>query len=55
MEVLYARCCGLDVHRSKLVACLSIIEAGQRHKDIYLWYDDQRIAPVAPVADRSRV
>lgn len=33
MEVLYARCCGLDVHRSKLVACLSVIEAGQRHKE----------------------
>jgi transposase len=32
MEVLYSRCCGLDVHRSKLVACLSIIEAGHRQK-----------------------
>ena len=33
MEVLYSRCCGLDVHRSKLVACLSIIEAGHRQKE----------------------
>ncbi len=34
MEVLYARCCGLDVHRDMVVACLSIIEAGQRRKEI---------------------
>jgi transposase len=34
MEVLYARCCGLDVHRNMVVACLSIIEAGQRRKEI---------------------
>jgi len=33
MEVLYARCCGLDVHRSKVVACVSIIEAGHRRKE----------------------
>ena len=33
MEVLYARCCGLDVHRSMVVACVSIIEAGQRRKE----------------------
>jgi transposase len=33
MEVLYTRCCGLDVHRSKVVACMSVIEAGHRHKD----------------------
>jgi transposase len=34
MEVLYERCCGLDVHRNTVVACLSIIEAGQRRKEI---------------------
>jgi len=33
MEVLYARCCGLDVHRSKVVACVSVIEAGHRQKE----------------------
>ena len=32
MEVLYPRCCGLDVHRNMVVACLSIIEAGQRRR-----------------------
>ena len=34
MEVLYARCCGLDVHRNMVVACVSIVEAGQRRKEI---------------------
>jgi hypothetical protein len=34
MEVVYERCCGLDVHRDMVVACLSIIEAGQRRKEI---------------------
>jgi transposase len=33
MEVLSARCCGLDVHRSKVVACLSMIEVGHRQKE----------------------
>jgi transposase len=34
MEVVYERCCGLDVHRNTVVACLSVIEAGQRRKEI---------------------
>src|SRR5216684_3293978 len=34
MEVVYERCCGLDVHRDMVVACLSIIEAGQRRKEL---------------------
>lgn len=34
MEVLYERCCGLDVHRNMVVACLSIVEAGERRKEI---------------------
>lgn len=33
MEVLYARCCGLDVHQRFVVACLSVIEGGQRRKE----------------------
>ena len=32
MEVLYARCAGLDVHQRFVVVCLSVIEAGQRLK-----------------------
>ena len=35
MEVLYARCSGIDVHKRFLVACLSIVQAnGQRHKEL---------------------
>lgn len=34
MEVLYARCCGLDVHQRFVVACLSIREAGQRRTEL---------------------
>ncbi len=34
MEVVYPRCSGLDVHKRFVVACLSIIEQGQRHKEL---------------------
>jgi len=35
MEVLYRRCCGIDVHKKFLVACLLILsESGQVHKEI---------------------
>jgi transposase len=34
MEVVYPRCSGLDVHKRFVVACLSIIERGQRHKEL---------------------
>lgn len=34
MEVLYARCCGLDVHRDFVVACLSVVQDGHRSKEV---------------------
>ncbi len=34
MEVVYPRCSGLDVHKRFVVACLSLIEKGQRHKEL---------------------
>ncbi len=34
MQVMYQRCAGIDVHLRFLVVCLSIIEAGQRRKEI---------------------
>jgi transposase len=35
MEVLYRRCCGIDVHKKFLVACLLILsENGQLHQEI---------------------
>ena len=29
MEVLYGRCCGLDVHKSSITACALIAQAGK--------------------------
>jgi transposase len=34
MEVVYPRCSGLDVHKRFAVACLSVIEKGERHKEL---------------------
>jgi len=34
MEVVYPRCSGLDVHKRFVVACLSIIGKGERHKEL---------------------
>lgn len=35
MEVLYRRCCGIDVHKKFLVACLLVVsESGQVHQEI---------------------
>ena len=35
MDVLYPRCCGLDVHKAFILACLLVVGAdGQRHKEI---------------------
>ena len=34
MEVLYARCCGLDVHKSSITACVLIAQAGKPLKHI---------------------
>ncbi|MGH2508659.1 MAG: IS110 family transposase, partial [Ktedonobacteraceae bacterium] len=35
MEVLYRRCCGIDIHKKFLVACLLLLsESGQVQKEI---------------------
>jgi transposase len=34
MDLVYERCCGLDVHKKIVVACLSVLINGQRHKEI---------------------
>ena len=35
MQVLYERCCGLDVHKKTVVACVLITSAdGQVHKQV---------------------
>lgn len=34
MEVLYKRCCGLDIHKKSIYACVVIKEAGKREKHL---------------------
>jgi transposase len=34
MEVLFARCCGLDVHKSSITACVLIGQSGKPLKHI---------------------
>jgi transposase len=34
MEVLYARCCGIDVHKASLVACLRVQDGRRRHAEV---------------------
>jgi transposase len=35
MDVVYPRCCGLDVHKKMVVACLLVVGAdGRLHKEI---------------------
>lgn len=35
MELVYQRCCGIDIHKKVIVACLIVLAAnGQRHKEI---------------------
>ena len=34
MEQIYQRCCGLDVHKKVVVACLLVVQAnGQKQKE----------------------
>ncbi len=33
MERVYERCCGIDVHKKMVVACLILVVNGQRCKD----------------------
>jgi transposase len=32
MELLYPRCCGLDVHKKSITACVLLVEGKKRHK-----------------------
>lgn len=34
MEIIHQRCCGLDVHKETVAACLLVEEGGQVHKEI---------------------
>jgi transposase len=34
MDVIFPRCCGLDVHKKSITACVLIVENGQRTKHL---------------------
>lgn len=34
MEVLYPRCCGIDVHKASLVACLRVQDGRRKHREV---------------------
>ena len=34
MEVIHARCCGLDIHKESIAACVLLKEAGKREKHV---------------------
>ena len=34
MEVLYSRCCGIDVHKASLVACLRVQDGRRKHTEV---------------------
>ena len=34
MELIYQRCCGIDIHKKIIVACLIVVTNGQRQKEI---------------------
>jgi len=44
MEVIIEQCCGIDVHKKTIVACLIVGKPGEKTKNNYqnLFYHDQR-------------
>jgi|SRR5215831_1379566 len=60
MEIVYSRCCGLDVHKKSISACIIIREAGKSEKlerrfgtftsdleEMAEWLEEQRVTNVA--------
>jgi hypothetical protein len=55
MEVLYPRCCGLDVHKETVVACLRLVIDGKVVKQVHLFDDNRKPDGLVGVADRKPV
>jgi transposase len=60
MDVVYPRCCGIDVHKATLCACVSVKDGGlsEKHKrrfdtstaslqELLIWLEQQRVTTVA--------
>lgn len=59
MEVVHPRCCGIDVHKASLCACISIKDAGvmEKHKrrfdtstaqlrELVVWLQQQQVTKI---------
>ena len=46
MEIVYRRCCGLDVHKDTVTACVSIRESGKGQKEIRTFHTMTSDLPV---------
>jgi hypothetical protein len=44
MDVIYSRCCGLDIHKKTVVACLLTSEAGQPPVTHSIGFNGRRMA-----------
>ena len=56
MEVLYARCSGIDVHERFVVVCLRKARRGDPHqRTAAIWDDDRRSVAVTGVALGGRL
>jgi len=55
MQVLYKRCCGLDVHKKTVVACVLITSAdgGSLQADAHCCDEDRRAASLSGLASHS--
>ena len=51
-EVINARCCGLDVHKSSITACILIQRAGTREYSAAVWHGNGRDSRISKVAQR---
>ena len=60
MEILHARCCGLDVHQKTIVACVRLVERGRVRQEVRTfastvegllqladWLESERVTSVA--------
>jgi len=54
MEVLYPRCCGLDVHKSSVSACVLMREGARTHKKYARFGAMTRFRGRRPVSDGMR-
>jgi hypothetical protein len=56
MQVLYQRCCGIDLHKKSIVACLLICTAQGVQKEIQTEsHDAARSLPLAGLAQSQRL